>query len=748
MKKFGNVGKVFGLAAVAVFVFAIGGCEQSPEAVIVPSKKTSPEVWNTKALKAALERNDITNITIPVSLNTNHEITVTSDKVITIPAGVVVTVKSLTAEANVMVIGPAVSWMTANRVALASGEQGDGEPDNGEAGVIRIKKAFEVKTDAKFDLTGNVKLAFSTTVLPGNAVVDGTLTAENEDSIFWIAISEMQVEITRAFTGNGTVQTSAGALPVVAGETVISEQYSAILSTPDLYEDDEESYVEGEEEDIEEEEEIGEEEDYTPVKFDSVTIKHETETVAEMTLEIEGEARLTATPSPEPEAGTAYTVRWSTTDKNVATVDAEGTVTAVGGGTANIFAQAGGARASCEVTVTAVGGGTVPGLYWVTQEKTDTVEEAIQAVEGFTTSGDSLLTAAFTAINADATNTSSHYLIVLGVNEENAPGYGIGAGITSISANTGNKANVKITLRGSVKYTDDYETNITIQKSSTAGALFTVYGNAANDMPELILEDITLKGISGNNDALVVAGYGTNAKIGNLTMNSGSRITGNTISTNSAKGGGVHIASYSKFTMNGGMIDNNKKTYSGNNAANGAGVIVANFGIFTMTGGSIENNIAGTSAVAGTVYGGGVNSSGTFTMSGGTIKGNTCVAASDKNTSGGGVYVKAGTFTMSGTAVIERNEAKTGSGVSVEGTFLMQGGEIKGNNASADSGAVNVYGTFTKTGGIIYGKNESAGLANTVTATDGHAIKTSSNKWRDSTAGSDMNTDNPGFWEG
>ena len=60
--------------------------------------------------------------------------------------------------------------------------------------------------------------------------------------------------------------------------------------------------------------------------------------------------QLTANVEPE---GTGTTVAWSSDNEEVATVDQTGLVTAVGTGTANITAEAGGQSASCAVTVNA-----------------------------------------------------------------------------------------------------------------------------------------------------------------------------------------------------------------------------------------------------------------------------------------------------------------------------------------------------------------------------------------------------------
>ena len=67
-----------------------------------------------------------------------------------------------------------------------------------------------------------------------------------------------------------------------------------------------------------------------------------------LTLEPGGTANLTATVTPS--NATDNTVWWSTSNQSVATVS-NGTVTAVGEGTASIYAAAGGKTATCQVTV-------------------------------------------------------------------------------------------------------------------------------------------------------------------------------------------------------------------------------------------------------------------------------------------------------------------------------------------------------------------------------------------------------------
>ena len=214
------------------------------------------------------------------------------------------------------------------------------------------------------------------------------------------------------------------------------------------------------------------------------------------------------------------------------------------------------------------------------------------------------------------------------------------------------KSNITIQLTGigGVK-------NIEIYNS---GSLFTI----ENNVTLVLNENIVLKGKTNNNAPLVMINGG------NLIMNNGSKITGNTIASS---GSGVYVNS-GTFAMNGGEISGNS---SSSNSSGGGGVYVGN-GTFTMNGGKISGNTASSSTSYS--YGGGVYvGSGTFTMAGGEISGNT---ASTSYSYGGGVYV--------------------GSGI-----FIMTGGEISGNTASSYGGGVYVGAVsnsrFEKTGGIITG---------------------------------------------
>ncbi|GHV70486.1 hypothetical protein AGMMS49928_18460 [Spirochaetia bacterium] len=219
---------------------------------------------------------------------------------------------------------------------------------------------------------------------------------------------------------------------------------------------------------------------------------------------------------------------------------------------------------------------------------------------------------------------------------------------------------------------------------SGSGSLFTI--GSSTVAPTLILQDLTLKGISSNSSSLVRVSGGT------FVLDSGATISGNT----SARGGGVYVESGGTFTMSGGTISGNTASSS----YGGGGVYVESGGTFTMNGGAISGNTASSGG------GGVLVDGGTFTMSGGTISGNT-----SSSSAGGGVLVVGGTFTMSGGAISGNTASSGGGGVSVGGgTFTMSGGAISGNTASIVSGGgVSVGGgTFTMSGGAISGNTASS----------------------------------------
>lgn len=87
------------------------------------------------------------------------------------------------------------------------------------------------------------------------------------------------------------------------------------------------------------------------VKVDYIHVSEISLDVTEKTLYAGETLKLTATVSPE--NSTYKTVEWSSSDKSVATVDAEGKVNAIGKGATTITAKADGKDATCKLTVLA-----------------------------------------------------------------------------------------------------------------------------------------------------------------------------------------------------------------------------------------------------------------------------------------------------------------------------------------------------------------------------------------------------------
>jgi len=265
----------------------------------------------------------------------------------------------------------------------------------------------------------------------------------------------------------------------------------------------------------------------------------------------------------------------------------------------------------------------------------------------------------------------------------------------------------------------------------------------------VILKDVTLQGIIGNNASLCLVN-GTGAV---FRMEGVARIQGN---NSSSSGGGASIGSSATFIMR----DN--ATISGNTSSSdyGGGVYLVS-STFTMQGSSsISGNRLSTSG-GGSRYGCGVyitGSNSSFTMEGNaSISGNT---NSGSSSNGGGVCISSGSLSINGNASISGNTAGSGGGVYVDigGTFRMLGGTISANSASGNGGGVYVgyssssspyVGTLIKTGGTIYGNDALPTLRNSA-GSSGHVARRQTGysvyQWRNLTAGPSDNTTSNNFW--
>jgi hypothetical protein len=511
----------------------------------------------------------------------------------------------------------------------------------GAYGILRVSYGMTVSPKITLELNGEINLMFTAAVMLDDIKVDGLLKVADEALVCKIQVGgELG---TVKLSGSGEVQFGAEeATP--AADTGIDVQ---IVDEPenDLgggYFDDE--Y------DVEDDEEA-----FNDAIVASLTLKldagegnlSELETGDDgkvLKLAVNGTAKLAADivlASGE----TAPKVTWLSENESMVSVDDEGNIEVLNGGSVRIMASAGGKSDTCTVS-SALG----PGLY---------VGNDPMILES--TTGNSMLEKAFNYIANDINNENgTAYTIVLDTNEEDSTsdGYTIGTGASGSKTvkTTKTKKNLTITIQGT-------NSEVTITKkatSKTVAILFTVYGNTTDDTPHLILENITLNGYSNNNDSLVVIGRGATNEKGILTMKSGSRITANINTYN--LGGGVRIMNNCEFFMEGGSIDNNKTT----------------------------------------------DTTATYNK-------------------GGGVY-------FGGTQ------------------FTMTGGEIWGNKSNGQGAAVFVSATstFSKTSGIIYGNNENEKSNTNTTSNDSnHVIDIGTSKWRNATAGEEIDLNSvgdSGYW--
>jgi len=322
-----------------------------------------------------------------------------------------------------------------------------------------------------------------------------------------------------------------------------------------------------------------------------------------------------------------------------------------------------------------------------------------------------------------------------------------------------------------------------------------ISGNAASDRGGGVFNEgrsFTMEGGTVSNNTSSYGGgvcnHGDSSIKSTFTMQGGT-ISGNTASATKAGnssayayGGGVYNEDYGVFTMQGGTISGNtavataegyysSSSYRSFACAFGGGVCTKGIyqsgadATFTMQGGTISGNTASattTSSLYAYSYGGGVCiDRGNFIM-----QGNASVSGNKTSGSGGGVciigYEHGGrTFTMQGNASVSGNTARgSGGGVYIAdgeygndssnaGIFIMQGNSSVSSNTSTYRGG-GVYffnGTFTKTGGTIYGDDADQNLKNTVISRLGHAVYNAKDgAWRNTSAGSTMNSDSYGFW--
>jgi len=372
-----------------------------------------------------------------------------------------------------------------------------------------------------------------------------------------------------------------------------------------------------------------------------------------VTIEVGKTAVMTAT------AAEGTTVTWTTSDANIATVSATGTITGVKAGTANVTATAGDQSAICSVTVTEAAKGDA------TSDSADvsTLEELKTA----------LANTAVKSINIKADITVDSQLTL---NHD-----------VSISSDSGKMLQRKSGYSGymiSVPASNKLSlTNITFDGNKTETRYSMILDEGTLTIGNgTVLENNTMP---ASTDNITASNYGSNC--GGAVLASGSAsilMEGNAIIKNNSApcGSGIALTDSATMIMNGGTITANSFT-SGN--SDGGGIAVGKNHLsndtctLTINSGSIDGNVA----VDGSGICVGLKSS--VIMNGGSISNNGSTKSGNYYI-GGGAYI-CGNFKMTGGA-IDSNSAICGGGMSLNGTAEITGGELNGNKAIDQGGGI------------------------------------------------------------
>ena len=251
----------------------------------------------------------------------------------------------------------------------------------------------------------------------------------------------------------------------------------------------------------------------------------------------------------------------------------------------------------------------------------------------------------------------------------------------SISDGTVISGNTAATYGGGIDYTvsgggtlmiSDCEISSNTATANSGGGIYADIGGDG----AVITSNLTLK----NNHADSGSGGGIYATD---SLNS-FRMTGGTISDNSAKNGGgvsVNTKLSANPLLSGVTVKNNTAS------ENGGGIQVTTGKYLTVEDCTISENTA-------TKNGGGIYAPGKLTVTSGTISGNSAE-------NGGGIYSSSTTshLTLSGGTISGNRAMTNGGGVYNGGTVTMSGGTISGNTATENGGGVYNGGTVTMSDG-------------------------------------------------
>ncbi|MDR1149517.1 MAG: Ig-like domain-containing protein, partial [Spirochaetaceae bacterium] len=350
----------------------------------------------------AVEDSEIKDITVMEGFKVDGDVTINSAKTITIAKGETVSISSLTVNAPLTLNGQDPDVIAAAGALKMAASIGGGT----QYGILRVSYGLTVSTASTLELTGEINLLFTAAVMMDDIKVDGLLKVADEALVCKIQIGGEPGTVKLG--GSGAVQ---------FGDTE---------AAPAADTDIELQVVDEPENDLgggyfDEEEEEDEEEAFNDAIVSSLTLKLDSsgalsnletdESGKVLKLAVNGTAKLAADITYT--SGTAAKVTWLSKSPGAVSVDDNGNVKVISGGSVQITAYAGGKSDTCTVS-SAKGAGLYVG---------DDLIDLSNKTES------SMLEKAFSYIKSDNT-TANEYTIVLDTNEEDntGDGYTIGSG--------------------------------------------------------------------------------------------------------------------------------------------------------------------------------------------------------------------------------------------------------------------------------------------------------------------------------
>ena len=218
--------------------------------------------------------------------------------------------------------------------------------------------------------------------------------------------------------------------------------------------------------------------------------------------------------------------------------------------------------------------------------------------------------------------------------------------------------------------------NVLAETGDQGGGLFVAAGKATLSGAVITANEVPV----GGGGAGVVASAGATVEM-----------TGGEISGHSAKtGGGVSVQGGSKWTLSGGVIENNKALCDENGkGGEGGGIYVARNSSLTIAGGNIQGNTADVNGGGVIAFDGSV-----VTVTGGRVQSNI-----SETGNGGGIYIVNAQLDLKGGYILKNEvKAESGAGVSTSGECVvtLDGTFISENKAAKNAGGILAAGAGTK----------------------------------------------------